>query len=165
MNKEFSYNLFKIAIFILLTFALFAMISNPTNADESMTLIDVKPGSCPNAVNIGRNGVLPVAIFGSESLHVDAIDRASVNLGLGEEPDMWVQPIRVKISFINEDGYPDLIMHFSMEDINPLYHSFIDARPIFESDPFIQATVKFSAEKEYEASDWLYIPKLHNNKK
>ncbi|WP_135612217.1 hypothetical protein [Methanococcoides sp. AM1] len=36
--------------------------------------IDVKPGSCPNSININRGGVLPVAILGGEFLNVTDIN-------------------------------------------------------------------------------------------
>ena len=42
--------------------------------------IDIKPGSCPNPFELGSNGVLPVAILGTESLDVTEIDPATVTL-------------------------------------------------------------------------------------
>lgn len=42
--------------------------------------IDIKPGSCPNPVNIKSKGVFPVAILGTEDFDVDTIDIASIRL-------------------------------------------------------------------------------------
>jgi hypothetical protein len=43
--------------------------------------IDVKPGSCPNAVNLNQNGLLPIAIPGTEMFDVMTIDPATVEVG------------------------------------------------------------------------------------
>jgi hypothetical protein len=43
--------------------------------------VDIKPGSCPNPLNVKSSGVLPVAILGSEDLDVGDIDPASIFLG------------------------------------------------------------------------------------
>lgn len=42
--------------------------------------IDIKPGSYPNSINLGSNGVVPVAIFGSATFDVGQIDYATINL-------------------------------------------------------------------------------------
>ena len=45
-------------------------------------ILDIKPGSCPNPVNLGSNGVIPVAILGSDTLDVNDIDLSSF-------PETW----------------------------------------------------------------------------
>ncbi|WP_207063441.1 hypothetical protein [Motiliproteus sp. SC1-56] len=42
--------------------------------------IDVKPGACPNPLNAGQKGVLPVAILGHEGFDLKQIDPASITL-------------------------------------------------------------------------------------
>jgi len=42
--------------------------------------VDVKPGSCPNPLNVKSKGVLPFAILGTEMLDVTHIDPASIRL-------------------------------------------------------------------------------------
>jgi len=42
--------------------------------------IDIKPGSCPNSWNRESNGVLPVAILGTEDFDVTEIDVSSVTI-------------------------------------------------------------------------------------
>jgi len=42
--------------------------------------VDIKPGSCPNPLNVVSRGVLPVAILGSEDFDVNTIDIASIRL-------------------------------------------------------------------------------------
>lgn len=89
--------------------------------------VDIKPGSCPNPINVKSWGVLPVAILGTSAFDVTTIDRASIRL-------MGVAPIRssledVATPFTDEvticdsctdlgpDGYMDLTLKFSTQSI------------------------------------------------
>jgi hypothetical protein len=50
--------------------------------------VDIKPGSCPNPLNLKSKGVLPVAILGTEDFNVNTIDPQSINMtveDVGEE--------------------------------------------------------------------------------
>jgi len=42
--------------------------------------VDVKPGSCPNAYNRSSNGVLPVAVVGTEEFDVSQVDLSTVEI-------------------------------------------------------------------------------------
>ncbi|MDA1349125.1 MAG: hypothetical protein O3A47_09720, partial [Chloroflexi bacterium] len=42
--------------------------------------IDVKPTSCPNPLNVGKRGVLPAAILGTDTVDVSQVDVATVQL-------------------------------------------------------------------------------------
>lgn len=84
----------------------------PPSPGSIEVLIDIKPGSYPNSLNINGNGVIPVAVLGSESFDVTQIDRSTLLFaGL---------PVRVKgngapqcsISDVNGDGYNDLVCQF-----------------------------------------------------
>jgi hypothetical protein len=46
--------------------------------------LDIKPGSCPNPMNRGSNGVLPVAVVGTDEFDVTLIDLATVVLYRGD---------------------------------------------------------------------------------
>ena len=86
--------------------------------------IDIKPGSCPNPLNVNSKGVLPVAILGTEVLDVIDIDVASISLE-------GVAPIRfdyedVATPFegdlcdcheLGPDGYFDLTLKFDTQEI------------------------------------------------
>ncbi len=56
----------------------------PSTAYAGLTspTLDIKPGSCPNPVNLGSNGVIPVAIVGNENFDVNDIDLSSF-------PETW----------------------------------------------------------------------------
>jgi hypothetical protein len=43
--------------------------------------VDIKPGSCPNPINLKDQGMLPVAILGKAGFDVDRIDPATIALG------------------------------------------------------------------------------------
>lgn len=98
--------------------------------------LDVKPGSCPNSVNLGSNGVLPVALAGSADLDVTDIDLATVQLRFYILGDGWVNvtPVRSSIEDVitsyppdNEpdfccetsgpDGFMDLSLKFNVQDL------------------------------------------------
>jgi hypothetical protein len=42
--------------------------------------VDIKPGSCPNPLNLASRGVLPVAVLGSQDFDVTTIDIAPIRL-------------------------------------------------------------------------------------
>ena len=146
----------KIAIFVILAFALFAMVAQ---AAEVRPLVDVKPGSCPNAVNMNKKGVLPVAIFGSEMFDVTNVDPETIELGLTSSPSFWIEPVKLKIDDVDKDGYMDLIFHFSVPDLKEIY---MDELPD-NTDPWIPVTIGFedddgiSIEPVYH-SGFLFLP-------
>jgi len=86
--------------------------------------VDIKPGSCPNPLNVMKKGVLPVAVLGSPEFDVCMVDPASVRLE-------GVAPIRsayedVATPFEGElcdchelgpDGYLDLTLKFDAREI------------------------------------------------
>lgn len=97
--------------------------------------LDIKPGSCPNPININRwefasgtnqkkGGVIPMAILGSASVDVSTIDAASLSIN-------GVAPTHVAtedVATSNEeadcceggggpDGHADLVLKFSSTDV------------------------------------------------
>jgi len=93
---------------------------------ELAVRVDIKPGSCPNPLNVKDKGVLPVAILGSEDFDVWTIDTASIRLE-------GVAPIRSSYEDVSTpvpdgadvcecttagpDGYLDLTLKFNVQDI------------------------------------------------
>jgi hypothetical protein len=83
--------------------------------------LDIKPGSCPNPLNIKSKGVTPVAILGTEDFDVSAIDPATVRLmGLKSKrssyedvasPYMGEDPCGC--SYSDGDGIMDMTLKFS----------------------------------------------------
>ena len=50
--------------------------------------VDIKPGSCPNPFNVGKKGVMPAAILGTEDFEVSQVDPVTVMLA-GVPPLRW----------------------------------------------------------------------------
>ncbi|TFG37794.1 MAG: hypothetical protein E4H46_01045 [Desulfobacterales bacterium] len=89
--------------------------------------IDIKPGSCPNPLNVGKKGVLPVAILGTEDFDVTTIDPASVRL-VGVAPIRWAMedvatPYEEDLEACDNchefmwDGYVDLILKLGAQEV------------------------------------------------
>ena len=74
--------------------------------------VDIKPGSFPNCFNINGNGVVPVAILGSQTLNVSNINTGSLNfsgLQVRVKPNNQDQ---CSTQDVNGDGIPDLVCQF-----------------------------------------------------
>ena len=86
--------------------------------------VDIKPGSCPNPLNVKSQGVLPVAILGTEDLDVTDIDVATVSLA-GVAPIRFdyedvATPFEGELCDCHEDGpdgYFDLTLKFDTQEI------------------------------------------------
>ena len=90
-----------------------------------LVTIDIKPGSCPNPLNVKSHGVLPVAILGSEDFDVNTIVATSVRLaGVAPIRDSY-EDVGTPLSDANEcecstegpDGFPDLTLKFETQEI------------------------------------------------
>lgn len=96
-----------------------------------MDLVDVKPGSNVNPVNLRSRGVLPVAVLGSADLDVTSIDPATISLN-GVAPLRWSiedvcgpmpDPMDPPMDGDGEDdmeipdGYDDLTLKFDTQEI------------------------------------------------
>ncbi len=109
--------------------------------EEPITVyVDIKPGSCPNPLNVKSKGVIPVAILGTEDLDVTDIDPASIRLG-GVVP-----PLRSSIEDVSHpwnvedcedygvDGHNDLILKFDNQEIVAAIGANIEDGDVFELD-------------------------------
>jgi hypothetical protein len=86
---------------------------------EGVPLVDIKPGSVVNPLNLKSNGVLPAAICGSETFDVAQIDPESLFLN-------EVSPLRWSYEDVCgpdldddkvPDGYEDMTLKFSTQEI------------------------------------------------
>ncbi|MEW6981649.1 hypothetical protein AAD001_03235 [Colwelliaceae bacterium 6471] len=94
--------------------------------DNKTVLIDIKPGSCKNPVNVKSKGVLPVTVFGNENIDVSNINLESISLH-------GVAPLRSTIKDLGQpwlglddnsacedkepDGFNDLSLKFKTQEI------------------------------------------------
>ncbi|MBL7093745.1 T9SS type A sorting domain-containing protein [candidate division KSB1 bacterium] len=86
-------------------------------------IVDIKPGSCPNPLNIKSKGVLPLAVLGKIDFNVYEIDFSTIKLE-------GVAPIRSSIDDVgtpaispddcnpdDPDGFNDLCLKFDTQEI------------------------------------------------
>ncbi len=92
--------------------------------------IDIKPGSCPNPLNLKSRGVLPVAVLGTQEFDVTTIDPQTILLGR-EGIEQGIAPIRYSYQDVatpfegelcgchdrNGDGYLDLTLKFETQEL------------------------------------------------
>ncbi len=79
-------------------------------------MIDVRPDSAENPVNPGANGLLPVALLGSDSLDVTSVDPDSLALGVGAAPAK-----KYEMFDANGDGFVDLVAHYHVPATGTAY--------------------------------------------
>ena len=106
----------------------FLLILSIGKAGAQVTVpVDIKPGSCPNPINVKSKGVLPVAIVGTDDSDVTGIDIATVKLG-GIDPkrsalEDVATPFEGEIVMasncheLGADGFLDLTLKFRTDDI------------------------------------------------
>jgi hypothetical protein len=113
--------------------------------------VDIKPQSCPNPLNVGSQGVLPVAILGSADFDVATIDPASVSIfGVNSIRSSYsdvatpYEPIAGQVgadacTAVGQDGFLDLTLKFNSSAIvaalegslgRPLVHGEIITIPV-----------------------------------
>ncbi|MHC4891079.1 MAG: PKD domain-containing protein [Planctomycetota bacterium] len=87
--------------------------------------VDIKPGSCPNPVNVKSKGVLLVAILGSEEFDVTDVDVASIQLADVEPLRSVYEDVAAPVLDTNDcnctedgpDGFLDLTLKFKTQRI------------------------------------------------
>ncbi|MGD8500457.1 MAG: hypothetical protein PVJ86_07400 [Phycisphaerales bacterium] len=97
---------------------------NGEHLQNAKAYIDIKPGSCPNPLNLNSKGVLPVAILGSEGFDVTTIDPDSILLeGVApirssyEDVSTPVSEDECACTTEGPDGFLDLTLKFKTQEI------------------------------------------------
>jgi hypothetical protein len=82
--------------------------------------IDIKPGSYPNAINLGSNGVVPVAILSTPDLDATELDPDTVFLaGSGVAVRGKGNKYLASEQDVNGDGLLDLVVKVETENLDP----------------------------------------------
>jgi hypothetical protein len=120
--------LFRVPIMVLLLGVLFFQTWSPVDAEE-MTCsehrpvsVDIKPGSYPNSIQLGSQGVVPIAVltsstfdanlFTPEMAHLnDATTAMDTSCG-GAMATRWAR------DDVNRDGRPDLVFFFRTQELD-----------------------------------------------
>jgi len=124
--------------------------------------LDIKPGSCPNPINTGSRGVLPVALLGTADLDVYNINVESLRLEgvapLAAGYEDVATPFEGELCGCTEagpDGLLDLTLKFSVQDIV----NAIGASPT--GDRVLTLTGTFLDGTEIEGQDCVVIIPSH----
>lgn len=82
--------------------------------------VDVKPGSSPNTINLGANGVIPVAILSSPDFDALTVDPATVQLeGKAGVRAKGNGTYLTEQRDVNGDGRIDLIVKIETQNLDP----------------------------------------------
>ncbi len=96
------------------------------NAEPALEVaVDIKPGSCPNLLNVKSQGILPVAILGTQQFDAGMIDPTSIRLGevapiRSNYEDVAAPSLQIADSNCIEtglDGFIDLTFKFKTQEI------------------------------------------------
>lgn len=88
----------------------------PQPGDMISVMIDVKPGTFPNAVNLKSKGLVPVALLGSDTFDVYNVDPGTVGLHPMGRCEQMAAPVRYAFEDVNKDGYTDTVFHFKIQE-------------------------------------------------
>ena len=106
INKKFAF----MAIPALAAIMLGATVTPVAFGNTIGGLVDIKPGSFPNSINIKSMGVVPVAILGTPEFDPTTIDPTTLAFG----PD-GASAVSYSIEDVDGDGLLDLIAHFAQK--------------------------------------------------
>ncbi len=80
--------------------------------------IEIKPGSFPNTINLGSNGVVPTAILGSTTFDVHDVNPTSTTLANSSIRLKGNGQPQVTYSDVNNDGFTDITMNFLIDALD-----------------------------------------------
>lgn len=82
--------------------------------------VDIKPGSYPNAINLGSKGLIPVAILSSEDFGATSVDPDTVELaGSGVAVRGKGNRFLAHEEDVNGDGLIDLVVQVATANLDP----------------------------------------------
>ena len=114
--------------------------------------IDIKPGSYPNTINLGSNGVVPVAILSTETLDATTLNPDNVFLaGSGVAVRGKGNNTLAHEEDVNSDGLLDLVVKVETENLDP--GTFQDGYAVLK----VHETPDQNSDVLYEGTDEITI--------
>jgi hypothetical protein len=80
--------------------------------------IDIKPGSFPNSINIGSQGVVPVAIFSTLEFDAGTVDPLTVRMADAQVKVRGKGTPQASLHDANGDGLLDLVLQVETEGLS-----------------------------------------------
>jgi|MudIll2142460700_1097286.scaffolds.fasta_scaffold36594_3 hypothetical protein len=111
----------------------FNNITTELKTETIEAVIDIKPGSDVNPINLKSKGLLPVAILTTDDLDALVVDLDSI-IFAGAKPVKWA------VQDIDGDGNNDILLHFETQDLSDLSSGSTEAvltGATLDSTPFI----------------------------
>ncbi len=88
--------------------------------ESMLVVIDIKPGSYPNAINLGSHGLVPVGILSGEEFDATTVDPDTVELaGAGVEVRGKSNKYMAHEEDINQDGLVDIVLQVATQNLDP----------------------------------------------
>jgi hypothetical protein len=81
-------------------------------------VIDIKPGSFPNSINLGSMGNVPVAVLSTETFDATTLDVASISFAGAPVITKRNGTFQASFEDVNGDGLLDLVLHFSTQALS-----------------------------------------------
>jgi Tol biopolymer transport system component len=92
----------------------------PALPETRTVVIDIKPCDYPNAINLGSEGVVPVAILSSETFDATQVDADTVTLaGAGVAVRGKGNKLMAHQEDVNSDGLTDLVLQVETQNLDP----------------------------------------------
>jgi hypothetical protein len=79
-------------------------------AASEVIIIDIKPGSEQNNINLKSKGVVPVAVLTTDDFDAGTVDPATVEFA-------GAAPVRWKLADVDDDGDDDMMLHFRTQEL------------------------------------------------
>ena len=83
-------------------------------------IIDIKPGSDPNSINLKSKGVVPVAVLSTDAFDANSVDPSTVKFA-------GASPLRWTLEDVDGDGDTDLLFHFKTQELDNLNEDSTEA--------------------------------------
>jgi hypothetical protein len=80
-------------------------------------VVDVKPGSYPNTINLKSKGLVPVALLGSNNFDVEGVKLETVGLHPKGDCSAAVKPVKEAFEDVNGNGIIDAVFFFKTQDL------------------------------------------------
>ncbi len=112
-NLRLRYKLLMAALCLACVIGLVGVAPAISAPDFVLVDIDIHPGSDPNSINPGSNGVIAVAILGSETFDATTVDPFTVEFGPNGATEAHVKG---HYEDVDEDGFLDLVLHFRTQE-------------------------------------------------